>query len=246
MNRPVASLERRLREVGAHAYHDRHPFHRLLHDGALDRRQVQAWALNRFYYQASIPKKDAALIARTDDPRVRREWSQRLRDHDGDGEDPGGIERWLDLCVALGLPPDDVRAHVGVLPATRFAVDAYVRFVSERTLLEAVASSLTELFAPRVIEERMRGMLEHYDFVDRTALTYFDRRLDQAPRDVEFALRWVLDHARTTDDEDAAVDALRFKCSVLWAQLDALYHAYVEPGHAPPGAFDPTERERAS
>jgi len=229
----------KLQAIGEARYHSRHPFHALLHNGKLDRGQVQAWALNRFYYQSRIPMKDAALMARTDDPALRRAWRQRILDHDGERAGEGGIERWLKLTDALGLDRAYVQSGEGVLPATRFAVDAYVRFVQERSLLEAVASSLTELFSPAIIRDRLAGMLAHYDFVSKGALAYFDSRLDQAPRDVDFALDYVKREARCPDQQLAVLAALTFKCDVLWAQLDALYHAYVEPRHIPPGAFQP-------
>ena len=230
-------LEARLRAVGAERYHNRHPFHILLHSGKLRRPQVQAWALNRFYYQSRIPMKDAALMARVEDPELRRIWRQRIIDHDGNEAREGGIERWLVLTDALGLDRECVTSCRGLLPATRFAVDAYVRFVAERSLLEAVASSLTEMFAPAIISDRVAGMLAHYDFVSRDALTYFDKRLTQAPRDANFALDYVKREARRPDQQQAVIDALVFKCDVLWSQLDALHHAYVEPGLVPPGAF---------
>ena len=234
-------LVARLRAIGEARYHDRHPFHALLHNGKLNRGQVQAWALNRFYYQSRIPMKDAALMARADDPALRRAWRQRIVDHDGERAGEGGIERWLKLTEALGLDRAYVQSGEGVLPATRFAVDAYVRFVRESTLLEAVASSLTELFSPAIIRDRLAGMLANYDFVSKEALAYFDKRLDQAPRDVDFALDYVKREARRPDQQQAVLDALTFKCDVLWAQLDALYSAYVEPRHIPPGAFEPED-----
>src|SRR5262245_21654490 len=157
-------LEARLRDIGARRYHRLHPFHRLLHGGKCTKGQVQAWALNRYYYQSMIPLKDAGLIARCDDPALRRVWRKRLVDHDGDAENDGGIARWLRLTDGLGLDSDYVVSLRGLLPATRFAVDAYVHFVRERTLLEAVASSLTELFSPEIISERLDGMLKSYDF----------------------------------------------------------------------------------
>ena len=230
-------LEARLRAVGAERYHNRHHFHMQLHSGKLRRPQVQAWALNRFYYQSRIPMKDAALMARVEDPELRRIWRQRFIDLDGNEPREGGIERWLVLTDALGLDRDYVTSCRGLLPATRFAVDAYVRFVAERSLLEAVASSLTEMFAPAIISDRVAGMLAHYDFVSRDALAYFDKRLTQAPRDANFALDYVKREARRPDQQQAVIDALVFKCDVLWSQLDALHHAYVEPGHVPPGAF---------
>jgi len=234
-----AELEAKLREMGAERYHDRHPFHALLHAGKLTRGQVQAWALNRYYYQSRIPLKDASLIARAEDPALRREWRQRLADHDGDAPGSGGIARWLALTDGLGLDRDYVVSAQGVLPATKFAVDAYVRFVREKSLLEAVASSLTELFAPKIIAKRVAGMLANYDFIDEKTLSYFNARLTQAPRDADFALDYVKREARTPEQQQAVLGALSFKCDVLWAQLDALHHAYVAPGHVPPGAFVP-------
>ena len=236
-----AELEARLREIGATRYHNLHPFHKLLHAGELNKAQVQAWALNRYCYQATIPVKDATLIARLDDPEVRRIWRQRLVDHDGDEPGTGGIARWLALTEGLGLDAGYVTSQEGALPATRFAVQAYVAFVRERSILEAIASSLTELFSPTIIAERVAGMLAGYDFVSKETLAYFDARLTQAPRDADFALAYVLERARTPEQQRAATRALEFKCSVLWAQLDALYHAYVAPGHVPPGAFLPSE-----
>lgn len=232
-------LEAALRTIGAERYHSRHPFHGLLHGGKLDNGQVQAWALNRFYYQSRIPMKDAAILARTEDPELRLIWRQRIIDHDGHEGEIGGIERWLKLTDALGLDRDYVASGAGLLPATRFAVDAYVHFVRDRSLLEAIASSLTELFAPAIISDRVAGMLANYDFVSPTALAYFDKRLHQAPRDANFALDYVKREARRPDQQQAVMQALRFKCDVLWSQLDALHHAYVAPGHIPPGAFDP-------
>lgn len=229
----------RLREVGARRYHDRHPFHQRLHSGRCSKGEVQAWALNRYAYQAAIPRKDATLIARLDDPALRRAWRQRLVDHDGGTDGEGGIERWLRLCERLGFERADVIAFRGVLPATRFAVGAYVDFVRERPLLQAVASSLTELFSPQVIKTRVAGMLAHYDFVSAESLSYFTARPEQASRDVESALGYVTAHAVTPADQDAVVAALEFKCDVLWAMLDALDHAYGEAGHVPPGAFEP-------
>jgi len=233
-------LEAAIRAVGAERYHDKHPFHHLLHGGKLGKGQVQAWALNRFCYQSGVPRKDAALMSRTFDRALRREWIHRMLDHDGSGGEEGGIERWLVLTDALGLDRTYVVSMQGALPATRFAVEAYVAFVRERTLLEAVASSLTELFAPSIHRERIAGMLENYDFIGERAMQYFQRRLDQANRDADFALEFVKQHATTRQMQAAVVDAVRFKCSVLWAQLDALHHAYVTPGLIPPGAFRPT------
>ena len=234
-----AELEAAIRAVGAERYHDKHPFHKLLHGGKLNKGQVQAWALNRYCYQSAVPRKDAALMSRAHDRALRREWVHRMLDHDGSDGEEGGIERWLVLTDALGLDRAYVVSMQGALPATRFAVEAYVTFVRERSLLEAVASSLTELFAPAIHRERIAGMLESYAFVDQSAMQYFKRRLDQANRDADFALAYVKDHATTPEQQAAAVDAVRFKCNVLWAQLAALHHAYVTPGLIPPGAFRP-------
>ena len=232
-------LERRLRAIGAERYHDRHPFHKLLHGGKLDKGQVQAWVLNRYYYQSRIPMKDAALISRVEDPALRREWRGRIVDHDGSGPGDGGIERWLVLAEGVGLDRAYVMSTAGVLAATRFAVDAYVRFVRERPLVEAVASSLTELFAPAIHRERIASLLEHYDFANEKTMAYFNRRLEEAPKDVEFGLDYVRREARTPEQQQGVIEALLFKTDVLWVQLDALYAAYVEPGLIPPGAFVP-------
>ena len=231
-------LEEQLRFIGATRYHSLHPFHALLHGGKLNRGQVQAWALNRYYYQSTIPIKDAVVISRFRDRDTRIEWRHRIADHDGDIGTEGGIERWIKLTEGLGLDTDYVESAEGILPATRFAVEAYVHFVREKSPLEAIASSLTELFAPNLHEERISGMLKHYDFVNPEVMSYFSRRLTQAPRDSEFALNYVKAHARTPYERQLVCNALIFKTNVLWVQLDALYHAYVE-GHVPPGAFVP-------
>jgi coenzyme PQQ biosynthesis protein C len=232
-------LEAELRQIGEDRYHWNHPFHKAMKGGELTKGQVQAWALNRYYYQSRIPIKDAAVMARMDDPELRRAWRQRIIDHDGERVGEGGIERWLRLTEGLGLDRAYVISTAGVLPATRFAVDAYVHFVRERTLLEAIASSLTEMFSPRIIADRVSGMLANYDFVSRDTLAYFQRRLDQAPRDADFALDYVKREARRPEQQQQVQDALRFKCDVLWAQLDALEHAYATPGRIPVGAFCP-------
>lgn len=238
-------FEARLRRIGAERYHDKHPFHDMLHSGACSPDQVRAWVINRYYYQSRIPMKDAAFMSRVSDPALRRAWRSRIEDHDGSAEDEGGIARWLKLAEGVGLDPDYVASEVGILPATRFAVDAYVRFVRDEPLLPAVASSLTELFAPGIHKQRIAGLLEHYDFANPETLSYFNRRLSQAPKDVAFGLAWVLDIAVTQADQDAAARALTFKTEVLWAQLDALYSAYVSPARVPPGAWQPGEGMRA-
>lgn len=234
-------LEDALHAIGAERYHNLHPFHRMLHDGKLTRGQVQAWALNRYYYQSQIPAKDASLVARLPTADLRREWRSRLVDHDGNAPGEGGIARWLHLAKGVGLDPDYVESTDGLLPGTRFAVDAYVHFVRDRSVLEAVASSLTEMFSPSIIAERVSGMLAHYDFVTPETLAYFTPRLTQAPQDVNFALSYVKEHARTPEQQEQVLGALCFKCGVLWSQLDALHFAYVAPGVIPPGAFVPDD-----
>lgn len=242
MTRPMTpdELEAALRRIGAERYHNLHPFHQKLHGGQCTIDQVRAWALNRYCYQAIIPQKDAALIARCEDRALRREWLHRITDHDGIDGIEGGIERWLVLTDGLGFDRDYVMSREGALPATRFATEAYLHWVSEKSLLEAVASSLTELFAPKLHEERISGMLEHYDFINDHVVTYFRKRLDQAPRDAAFALDFVRRNAITAEQQKAAMRALTFKTEVLWAQLDALWLAYVE-GMPAPGAWRPGE-----
>ena len=233
-----AALEAGLREVGATRYHDLHRFHRRLHGGECRFEEVQAWALNRYCYQEAVPRKDAAFMSRVHDRALRREWIHRMLDHDGHEGEEGGIERWLVLTDGLGLSRDYVMSRRGALPATRFAVEAYVHFVVEQPLVVAVASSLTELFAPSIHRERISGMLASYDFIDDRVMAYFTRRLTQATRDADFALNYVKENARTRDEQEACIDAVRFKCDVLWTQLDALWSAYVD-GAVPPGAWRP-------
>jgi pyrroloquinoline-quinone synthase len=230
-------LEGALRQIGAERYHIHHPFHKLLHGGQCTRGQVQAWALNRYYYQAMIPVKDATLLARLPEVEDRREWRRRIVDHDGDAGSIGGVGRWLKLATGVGLDEAYVKSCAGLLPATRFAVDAYVHFVREKSLVEAVASSLTELFSPAIIAERVASMLAHYDWITQDTLAYFTPRLTQAPTDSDWALAYVKANARTPEAQQAVLGALRFKCDVLWAQLDALHFAYVTPGLPSPGAF---------
>jgi len=229
-----------LRQIGAERYHHKHPFHLRMHEGQLTRGQLQAWALNRYFYQSRIPIKDATIIARADDPEFRRAWRKRILDHDGDAARPGGIEKWLRLVEATGLSRAEALSGDGILPATRYAVQAYVEFVSTRSLLEAVASSLTEMFSGSLIALRMEALRQHYPWLS-SGLDYFTGRLTQAPEDADFALAWVVEHARTRAEQEKAQAALRAKCDILWAQLDALYFAYVQPGWPPPGAFRPAD-----
>jgi len=228
-------FQKALRRVGEERYHHRHPFHLLMHEGKLSRGQMQAWALNRYYYQSVIPVKDAIILSRSDDPSFRRAWRKRIIDHDGNGE-AGGIQKWLKLAEATGLETNRVARGQEILPATRFAVNEYLNLVRTRSLLEAVASSLTELFSRDLIALRMGKLREHYPWMSG-GLDYFEARLHQAPEDAAFAIQWVYQHAETRSEQDKAVHALRDKCDILWAQLDALYFAYVQPGWPPPGAF---------
>ena len=235
---PPAELERRLRAIGPERYHHKHPFHLLMHEGKLTRAQLQAWALNRYYYQSIIPIKDALILSRSSDPAFRRAWRKRIVDHDGDGSKPGGIEKWIQLAQATGLNREAVIAERGILPASRYAVNAYLDLVSKRTFLEAVASSLTEMFSRDLISLRVDRLRQFYPWLT-DGLVYFDARLTQAPEDAQFALAWVVEHAKTRQDQDLALGALSAKCDILWAQLDALYFSYVSPGWPPPGAFQP-------
>ncbi len=229
-------LRAQLRAVGEERYHHKHPFHLMMHEGRLSRGQLQAWALNRYYYQSIIPIKDSIILSRGPDPVFRRAWRKRVVDHDGDATSEGGIRRWLKLAEATGLKADDVRAGTGILPATRFAVNEYLNLVRSRSLLEAVASSLTELFSRDLISLRMEKLRQHYPWL-AGGLGYFEARLTEAPEDAKFAFNYVWENARTRAEQELAIQALRDKCDILWAQLDALYFAYVQPGWPPPGAF---------
>jgi pyrroloquinoline-quinone synthase len=229
-------LRARLRLVGEERYHHRHPFHLMMHEGQLSRGQLQAWALNRYYYQSVIPIKDAVILSRSEDADFRRAWRKRVVDHDGDATREGGIERWIRLAEATGLERERVMRRDEVLPGTRYAVDAYLSLVRTRSFLEAVASSLTEMFSRDLITLRMDRLRQHYPWLS-SGLDYFTARLDQAPEDARFALQWVTEHAATRAEQELAIAALRAKCDILWAQLDALYFAYVQPGWPPPGAF---------
>jgi pyrroloquinoline-quinone synthase len=236
---PADEFVARFHTIGQERYHHNHPFHLLMHAGKLGRGQLQAWALNRYYYQSRIPIKDATILARSEDAEFRRTWRKRIFDHDGDGTHPGGIEKWLRLVEASGLTREQAERGDGILPAVRYAVDAYVDLVRSGSFLEAVASSLTELFSGKLIALRMDALRKYYPWLSG-GLDYFQGRLTQAPDDTAFALAWVVKHARTREEQEQALGALRAKCSILWAQLDAIYFAYVSPGWPPPGAFRPT------
>ncbi|MEU6265218.1 pyrroloquinoline-quinone synthase PqqC [Saccharopolyspora shandongensis] len=210
----------------AQRYHDQHPFHIRMNAGLLGRRQIRGWVANRFYYQENIPRKDAAILANCPDREVRRRWVRRILDHDGTAGGEGGIEAWLRLAEAVGLSRAEVLSERHLVPGVRFAVDAYVTFARTRPWTEAVASSLTELFAPDLMSERLAAFERSYPWIDRDGLGYFRNRLTQAPRDAEHALQVVIDRCRSADEQARAVAALSFKCDVLWSILDAIDHAY--------------------
>ena len=209
-------------------YHSRHPFHRMMNEGRLSRRQLQGWVANRFYYQENIPRKDAAILANCPDREVRRRWIRRIHDHDGTADGEGGIEAWLRLGEAAGLTREEMWDERHVVPGVRFAVDAYVTFARTRPWVEAVASSLTELFAPDLMAERLTAFERFYTWIDPAGLAYFRTRLTQAPRDSEHALEVVIEYCRTPEEKARAVAALSFKSDVLWSMLDAIERAYPE------------------
>jgi pyrroloquinoline-quinone synthase len=221
-----AEFTERLKDVGRSFYHDKHPFHLAMHQGKLSREQISGWVANRYYYQKSVPIKDAAILSNLPSRELRREWIGRIIDHDGtDGED-GGIEAWLRLGEAVGLSREEVLREDHVVPGVRFSVDAYVNFARTKPWIEAVASSLTELFSPDLISKRMKILERLYPWIDKRGFDYFQNRLTQAPRDSDCALKLVLTYCQTPEDQQRAVDALRFKCDVLWVQLDAIEKAY--------------------
>jgi pyrroloquinoline-quinone synthase len=203
-------------------YHNLHPFHRRMDGGELTRDELQRWVSNRFYYQKCIPLKDAAIMSNCPEVEVRREWIHRIIDHDGTSEGTGGIESWVRLGEALGVSREGLESERGVLPGVRYAVDAYVNFARQKPWIEAVASSLTELFGPAAIRVRLEALERHYDWIDPAGLEYFRTRLVKAPRDAEYALARGGGRCRAPPPQDAPVAALRFKTEVLWAQLDAI------------------------
>jgi pyrroloquinoline-quinone synthase len=207
-------------------YHDRHPFHQKMNAGGLSPEQIRGWAANRFYYQVNLPRKDAAILANCPERDVRRRWIQRILDHDGTGDAPAGIDTWLLLAEAVGLTQAEVLDERHVVPGVRFAVDAYVTFARTRPWTEAVASSLTELFAPDLMAERLAAFERHYRWIDPRGLAYFRTRLTQAPRDAGHALEVVKRFCRTPQERAGAVAALSFKNDVLWSMLDAIDQAY--------------------
>jgi len=221
---PDAFVER-LRGEGAARYHDKHPFNLRMHAGALSKEELQRWVINRFYYQTRIPVKDALLLSKSDDPVFRRAWIRRIGDHDGTKEGEGGLAEWLLLSRAVGLDEGVVRSCARVLPGVRYACDSYVALVRERTLLEAVASSLTEHFAPDIMRTRVAAWEKHYPWIDGAALAYFRSRVPRATRDAQEALAFVVEHAKTGEQQEACVRALVDKCRILWAMLDAIAEA---------------------
>jgi len=218
-------FEARLRDKGR-AYHIHHPFNVMLNTGAAQPDQIRGWVANRFYYQISIPIKDAAVLANCPDRAARRIWVQRILDHDGYGEDPGGIESWLRLAEAVGVSRERAESLADVLPGVRFAVDAYVNFARRAPWQEAACSSLTELFAPEIHKQRLANWPEHYPWIDRAGLHYFQSRVSRARRDVEHGLAVTLDHFKTRAAQERALDILQFKLDVLWAMNDAMAQRY--------------------
>jgi pyrroloquinoline-quinone synthase len=215
----------RLMDVGARKYHDKHRFHQLMNAGKLSRDAMQLWALNRFHYQRTIPLKDAAILSNMPDPALRRRWMQRIADHDGTADGNGGLEAWLRLVEATGAKREDALSGKYLLPGVRFAVDAYLTFARTRPWQEAVASSLTELFAPKLHAVRISAFPEVYPWMDKEGLRYFKNRIGQANADVAHGLSIVLDYFRTPAQQDRAVEVLEFKCDLLWATLDAIEKA---------------------
>ncbi|HKY70931.1 MAG TPA: pyrroloquinoline-quinone synthase PqqC [Nitrospira sp.] len=224
----MTAFEERVWRLGFQRYHHEHPFHVLMHDGKLTAHQLQQWVLNRYYYQTRIPIKDALILSKSEDLEFRRMWSRRLHDQDGDEQTPGGLALWRRLAYAVGIPENTLEAAPSlVLPGVQFACDAYVSLVREATLVEAVAASLTELFAPTLMSARIAAWERHYPWVDPDGLAYFRSRLSQATRDSQEALAFVLSRAVTTDQQDRCVAALLRKTEILWHILDCLYAAYV-------------------
>jgi pyrroloquinoline-quinone synthase len=211
-----------LRREGEQRYHDHHPFHRRMHEGGLTQDELQRWVLNRYYYQTRIPIKDAIILSKSDDPAFRRSWIHRLRDHDGERDGEGGLAQWLRLAEGVGLDPEIVKSTREVLPGVRFACDAYVELVRERSLLEAVASSLTEFFAPDLMSRRIEAWQRHYPWVKPETLEYFRTRVVRARRDSEEAVDYVVRHAPTYELQSLCVAALVRKTEILWHLLDSV------------------------
>ncbi|HSF07576.1 MAG TPA: pyrroloquinoline-quinone synthase PqqC [Methylomirabilota bacterium] len=224
-----------LRREGEARYHDHHRYHVLMHDGKLTQLQLQQWVLNRYYYQTRVPIKDAIILSKSEDPAFRRMWIRRIHDHDGDGEGAGGLELWLRLADGVGLDREEVASCRSVLPGVKFACDGYVTLVRDRSLVEAVASSLTEFFAPDLMTRRVIAWERHYPWVSREMLEYFRSRVPRARRDSQEAMDFVIRHATTYELQARCVAALIRKTEILWHLLDCLYAAYIEPGWGPAG-----------
>jgi pyrroloquinoline-quinone synthase len=218
-------FEAHLRAMGGR-YHIHHPFQVMMHRGQLDRRQIQGWVCNRYYYQISIPIKDAAILANCSDREVRRHWVQRILDHDGYQDEEGGIEAWIRLGEAVGLTREEIVSQRRVLPGVRFAVDAYINFARQRPWQEAAAASLTELFAPVIHQSRLDFWPKHYPWIEPEGYDYFRRRMSEAPRDVVHGLRITLAHFNTRELQERALEILQFKLDILWSMLDAMMLAY--------------------
>lgn len=216
-------------------YHIHHPYHVMMNNGELTRKQIQGWVANRFYYQVSIPIKDANIMANCPDQATRSQWVQRILDHDGQGDDPGGIEAWIQLGEAVGLTRDEVVSQEHVLPGVRFAVDAYINFARRADWHEAASSSLTELFAPKIHQQRLNNWPEHYPWIDMRGYQYFKKRLTEARRDVNHGLEITLDWYKTREQQERMLTILKFKLNVLWTMLDAMTMAYV---HETPPYFN--------
>lgn len=210
------------------SYYAHHPFHQLMHEGRLTAPQLQGWVANRLAYQRAIPRKDAAIIANCPDPAVRREWIQRIIDHDGLTPGTGGIELWIRLGEALGVPREEMEDERHVLPGVRLAAESYVTFCKTKPWIEAVASSLTELFAPDLMRKRIAAFPEHYPWIRTEALEYFRSRLIQAPRDSQQGLRLVQTHCTSVESQRRAFQALAFKLEMLWVMIDTIHHAYLD------------------
>jgi pyrroloquinoline-quinone synthase len=223
---PRGEFIEQLRAEGARRYHDHHPFHVAMHSGTLQREQLQAWVRNRYYYQTRIPIKDALIVAKSEDPAFRRQWIRRIHDHDGEQPGQGGLALWLRLAAGVGLDPDEVASLQGVLPGVRFACDGYVQLVRERSLLEAVASSLTEFFAPDLMSRRIAAWEQHYPWVSSDVLEYFRSRVPRARTDSLEAVEYVVAHARTRDDQRRCIAALIRKTEILWHLLDCVTLAH--------------------
>lgn len=221
-----ADLVERLRSEGARRYHDHHPFHVAMHEGRLTKRQIQAWVENRYYYQTRIPKKDALVLSKADDPAFRRTWIRRIVDHDGAVEGEGGLAMWLRLADGVGLERARVERCADVLPGVRFACDRYMALVDESPLVVAVASSLTEFFSPDIMSKRVLAWEKHYPWVPSELLEYFRSRVPRAARDSREAIDYVTRHATTPELREACVAALIEKCTILWALLDAVSFAH--------------------